>query len=66
MSTETLSMRDYRLTDNELITFTHSLSMAMTRDLTELANYGVTAAKIVAGSAPSATTTGKGLPGFCS
>ena len=46
MSTETLSMRDYRLTDNELITFTHSLSMAMTRDLTELANYGVTAAKI--------------------
>ena len=46
MSTEQVGVKNYRLTDNELITFTHSLAIAMTRDLTELANYGVTAANI--------------------
>ena len=46
MSTEQVGVKNYRMSDNELITFTHSLSMAMTRDLTELASYGVTAAKI--------------------
>ncbi|MCX6153245.1 MAG: hypothetical protein NT007_03695 [Candidatus Kapabacteria bacterium] len=41
-------MRNYRIPDGELALFTNSLTIAMTRDLTELTDYGITSTKITA------------------
>ena len=47
MATE-LSKRNYNMSDAELCMFTSNLCVTMTRDLTDLADFGITAPKIAA------------------
>ena len=43
-----LNKRNYNMTDAELCMFTSNLCNTMTRDLTDLADFGITAPKIAA------------------